>query len=379
MWHEFRWPRWLVPFLPFSSARFGPARRWVRAVDYFRTPNGVVREVLPVQTLPAQRFTECGPIPARFYRRLQSTVPAASIIELRHARLLGPDGWIIGRRDSYLVDASFWAYPDAEMKVRDHYMLRRRRPPPLRRLSGRTLSLASDFAVGGFGHFLHDSATRLALVERAGIDPRGFDWIYWPHLCSPATEALIQASGLPREKILTWPEPHDIECEHLTATTFPGRPGHIAPFYADFLRRRFAPPPSGARRRLYLARTGFRRNFRNVSAIEAVLADHGFETCRPHEDPDIFAKCAAATHVVAMEGANFFNVFACPVGAKALLILPDAAQTMPYALTLGLSAGLNLHLLAAHSLDQPAIDPGIADAFLDPGTLAAALRKMDSA
>jgi len=377
-WRGFRWPLWAVRRLPGTSAHYGPARRWVTAASYCGTHGGTLREVLPVQALPPLQVVECGPIPARFYARYQASVPAASILELQNVRLLGPDGWIVGRCDSYLLDASYWAYPDPDMDFHNHYMLSRRRPPALRRLKGRTLSLASDFAVGGFGHFIHDSVPRLHLVERAGIDPRDFDWIYWPHVRSPATESLLRASGLPREKILSWPDRHDLQCDHVTATTFPGRPAHLVPVYAEFLRRRFAPTPLGASRRLYLTRTGFRRNFRNATALEEILATHGYESCHPHSDPDVFAKCAAATHVVAIEGANFFNVFACPSGTKVLLILPDASQNLPYAITLALSAGHHLHLLAARSLDQPAIDPGIADIFLEPGALASALQQMDA-
>lgn len=377
-WREFRWPAKYVRFLPGTSCLYGPARRWTRAAEYLSRNPGRMRPVLPVTAIPPPVFKQCGPIPERFFKRFKPSVPAAAILELPNARLLGPDGWIVGAHDSYLMDASFWAYPDEGMSLQDHYMLIPRRAPPLRRLRGRTLSLASDFAIGGFGHFLHDSVTRLLLLERAGIEPRDFDWIYWPHPETTAVRTILQASQLPAEKILNWDRSHDLVCDSLTATTFPGRPGHIAPAYAEFLRRRFAPAADGKKRKIYLSRNGYRRNFRNTAAVETVLADHGYETCRPDSDPAIFAKCAGASHVVAIEGAGFFNVFACPPDTKTLLILPDAGPTMPYTLTLGLSARLDMHLLTAHSLDQPAVDPGIADVELEPKTLAAALKQMEA-
>ena len=372
-WRQFRWPAHWVSSLPGTSRLYGPARRWVRAEDYFKQRAGHLRTVLAAQAMPALAFQKCGPVPERFFQRFQPEVPAASILELPEARLIGPDGWIIGANDSYLLDASFWAYPDPLLNVQDHSMLIPRLGRKCRRLPGRTLSLASDFAIGGYGHFIHDSLTRLLLLELAGMNPGDFDWIYWPHLDSPAVKSLINASGLPREKIIAWDPLQDLVCESLTATTFPGRPGHIAPPYADFLRRRFAPPESGNKRKLYLSRTGYRRNFRNAQEVEAVLVHRGYEICHPHTDPAVFAKCAAASHVVAIEGANFFNVFACAPGTKVLLILPDAGPTLPYTLTLGLSARLDMHLLTARSLDQPHIDPGIADVILDPGTLSDAL------
>jgi capsular polysaccharide biosynthesis protein len=377
-WREFRWPaRWLG-HLPGTSRLYGPARQWVRAPAYFQLHPGAMREVLPVQLMPAPAFKLCGPIPPRFFSRLCADIPAGFVLELPDARLVGPDGWIVGDRDSYLMDASFWAYPDTQMNLQDHYMLIPRRRRPVRRLPGRTLSLASDFAIGGFGHFLHDSLTRLLLVQRAGLDPRSFDWIYWPHLDTPAVKALVAAAGLAAEKILNWNSAHDLQCESLTASTFPGRPGHIAPAYAEFLRRQFAPAAARPRRKIYLSRQGFRRNFRNAAEVEAVLRRFGYETCLPHQDAGAFAKCAAASHVVAIEGANFFNAFACAAGTRALLILPDAGPTQPYTLTLGLSAGFEMFLITARSLDQPQVDPGTADVHLEPASLAAALAQMET-
>lgn len=375
-WREFEWSPGSLEALPGSSRFYGPARRWVRAENYFRWNEGSLREVLPRLPLPPITAVQHAPIPPRFFDRWQPDVPPAGILELPQARLLGSDGWIVGARDSYLLDASYWAYPDAQHQPREHYMLRRRLAPRVRRLPGRTLSLASDFGIGGFGHFLHDSLTRLLLLERAGIDPRDFDWIYWPHLDSPAVKALVAAAGLPREKLLGWDRGHDLQCDHLTATTFPGRPGHIAPPYAEFLRRRFAPPAARRSRKVYLARHGHRRNFRNLADIEAMLTRHGFEIVQPHADPAVFGKCAEATDVVAIEGANFFNVFNCAPGTRVLLILPDAGPTLPYTLTLAMAAGLQLHLLPARSLDQPHLDPGIADIHLEPATLADALQTM---
>ncbi|MFM1747491.1 MAG: hypothetical protein RLZZ188_1157 [Verrucomicrobiota bacterium] len=376
---EFYWPPWCLPLLPGTSARFGPARRWVSVAEYRRDYALDYREVLPAQKIPAPDLTECAPVPRRFFSSLFSEVPPAGILQLQQARLLGPDGWVIGADDSHLVQASYWAYPDATLNIRDHYQLRRRRAPPRRHLPGRTLSLASDFAVGGFGHFVHDSATRLLIVESAGIDPASFDWIYWPHVESPVAEEIIRRSGLPRAKIVHHLEHKDFVCDSLTVTTFPGRPGHIAPVYANYLRQRFAPPASGKARRIYLSRAGFRRNFRNATDIDLLLAARGFEACSPHADVDLLAKCAAAEQVVAIEGANFFNVFSCAPGTKVLLILPDSAHTRPFTITLALSAGLRLYVLPARSLDQPAVDPGIADIHVDPAALRRALDLMDAA
>jgi capsular polysaccharide biosynthesis protein len=377
-WHAFQWRyRWLR-WLPGTSRQFGPPRRWVRLADYLREHPGTVREVQPAQHLPEPVIHCCNPVPERFFARMQREIPPASVVELPNVRLLGPDGWVVGANDSLILDTSYHSHWDRGMNADGHWILKRRGAPPVRRLPGRTLSLASDFAAGGFAHFVHDSLSRLYLLERAGIDPATFDHIYWPHLPTAGAKQLIEASGVPRHKIIGADPACDLECESLTATTFPGLPAHLTPPYVDFLRHRFAPPPRGSRRRLYLSRAGFTRVFRNAPEIERVLADHDYELCQPHLDPDVLAKCADATHLVSLEGSGFFNAFAAPAGTRSLVILPEAGQTLPYNLMLALSAGHKLFLLVARSLIRPGQDPVVADVMLDPSEFDRALKAMDA-
>ncbi|HTJ78567.1 MAG TPA: glycosyltransferase family 61 protein [Rariglobus sp.] len=314
----------------------------------------------------------------RFFNRLQQDIPAGHVIRLPRARLLGPDGWVVGASDSFLVDASYHIRPDPWMNMQQHYMLRRRKARPLRKLSGRTLSLASDFSHGGFGHFLHDSLCRLFLLERAGIDPAGYDQIYWPRLDSPIANQLVEASGIPLDKIINADPVNDLECEDITVTSFPGLPAHITPPFIEFLRRRFSPPPLGQNRKIYLTRAGFRRNFVNAAEIDDVFALHGYEICHPHSDLDILAKCAAASHIVALEGSNFFNAFAAPPGTKSLIILPSSGQTLPYTLSLSNSAGFESHLLMAESIVKNTEDTESADVYLEPELLARTLTRIET-
>lgn len=378
-WHHFRWRyRWLR-WLPGTSRQFGPPRHWVRLADYLATHPGTMREVLPAQQLPAPVIRCCNAVPPRFFARIRRDIPAAHVVELPEVRLLGADGWIVGADDSLILDTSYHAFWDEEMRADDHWILRRRGRRPVRRLAGRTLSLASDFAAGGFAHFVHDSLARLLLLERAGLDPASFDQVYWPRPPGIGARQLVAASGIPSRKLLVPDPAFDFECESLTATTFPGRPAHLTPPYGEFLRRRFAPPPLGAGRRLYLSRAGFVRQFVNASAIEQVLRDHGYEICEPHHDPGVLAKCAAATHLVSLEGSGFYNAFAAPPGTRSLVIIPEHGQTLPYNLVLALSAGHRLFVLLARSVLKPGADPSAADVSLDPVEFACALESMDAA
>jgi len=377
-WCAFRWPHRWVRWLPGTSLLYGPARRWVQSSDYLRHHPGEKTEIIPAQTLPQPVFHCDNFIPPRFFERIQQDMPACHVLRLPNVRLLGDEGWVVGARDSFIIDASYHVRPDRWMNMQEHFMLRRRKARPLRRLHGRTLSLASDFAAGGFAHFVHDSLCRLMLLERAGIDPRSFDHVYWPRLSGPGVEQLVRASGLPLEKIIGAGLGHDLECDDLTVTTFPGLPAHPTPDCVEFLRR-LAPAPLGKGRKIYLSRGGFRRDFINAPEIDAVLVRHGYEICHPHKDPEVLAKCAAATHIVSLEGSNFFNAFGAPPGTKSLIIIPTSGQNLPYTLMLAASAGFESHLLAAESvITSPEEDPMNANVHLDPEVLSLTLTRMES-
>jgi capsular polysaccharide biosynthesis protein len=378
-YRAFHWRYAQLRWLPGTSRQFGPPRRWVRLADYLAQHPGTMREVLPAHTLPPAKFSITGPVPDRYFSRLQTDIPPAFVAEIPDVRLLGAEGWVVGAGDSLILDTSYHAYHDREMSRDGHWILARKAALPLRRLRGRTLSLASDFAAGGFAHFVHDSLCRLHLLERAGINPADFDHIYWPHPPFPGAVALVAAAGLPPDRLIGANPQHDLACDSLTVTTFPGRPAHISPPYCEFLRRRFVPPPLGAGRRIFLSRSGFARRIVNEPEVNAVLARHGYEFCQPHQDPEVFAKCAAATHLVSLEGSGFTNAFAAPPGTHSLIILPEAGQTLPYNQVLALSAGHRVHLLGAESVPVPGRDPSAADVRIDPALLTQALAGMEAA
>jgi len=378
-WRDWVWRHGSLPFLPLTSRAFGPPRRWVHLTDYLQRHPGAMREVLPGQLLPEPEVNCIGPVAARFFSRMEREIPPASIVELPGVRLLGPDGWIVGARDSLILDTSYHAYWDQGMTADDHWILKRRLALPVRRLPGRTLSLASDFVAGSYAHFVQDSLCRLLLLERGGMDPGGFDQIYWPRLSTAGAARLVAASGLPAEKIISDDPRFDLECDSLTATTFPGRPAHLTPPYCDFLRRRFAPAPLGSGRRLYLSRRGYSRQIVNYDAIERILLQHDYEICQPDEDPEILAKCAAAAQIVTTEGAGFYNAFAAPPGTRVLIILPESGQTLPYNQVLALSCGHQLSLMMAASVPVAARDANAGDMHVDPELFVRGLAALEAA
>ncbi len=371
----FRWPPGLVPWLPGSSRHYAPPRRISTLHAHFAQHGGVLKEVLPPHDIRLAKPVIHGTFPARFLTSAQHKAPTGRIFELNDARLLGPEGWVVTANDTWLTDAGYEC-SDPSKPLADYEIFRARRgfAKPLRHLPGRTLSLASDYAVGGFGHLLHDSLSRLLLIERSGLRPRDFDWVYLPRLRTPNVDKIVAALEVPPERLLNHDDTHDLECEHLTATAFPGHPGHLSPPYAQHLRSRFAPAATRNDRRVHLSRRGFRRNYVNAPEIDAVLQARGFEEIQSATAVDVVQRCAEAAFVFSLEGANFFNAAFCPADVRVLLVFPDRLpHHLPYALSLCGALDHQVHVMAGQSIGPVSLDGGEAGLIINPTLLAQAL------
>jgi capsular polysaccharide biosynthesis protein len=370
-----RFPAGLLPWMPFTSRAFGPPRRHADLIHYFAHHPGILTEVYPA--MPAIRTAPIAlnEINSAYFRDVRTMLPSASVFSLPRARLLGSAGWIVGENDTLLTDASFWREPDFPQPFSTHYILGRKRAWPLRRIPGRTLSLASDFAIGGFGHFLHDSLVRLHLVEKAGHRLGDFDWLYLPRIDTPTTRRLVATLGLPADRILQHDPQHDFETEELVATTYPGTPGNLPPYTPKFLRERFASDAKPAHRKIFLSRKGYRRDLANRDEIERLLLARGFEICLPTE-VDVINLCAEAAFVVSPEGANLMNTLFSPPGARVLLLLPQSGNTLPYAFTLAAAAGHKLFAQSCPLLDATPGHEGTSPIHADPKIFTAGLDQM---
>ena len=160
-------PPALAPLAPTASSLaagqlslFRTAAALATAGRIFRAPRGASAEVLPAQTLRPPRPEVIGEMPPRFLQSIHTSVPPGQVFTVTGARLLGPAGWVVTADDTFLMDAGFEAN-DASTPLAAYRIFQTRRglPPRLRRLPGRCLSLASDFTIRGFGHFIHDSLT----------------------------------------------------------------------------------------------------------------------------------------------------------------------------------------------------------------------------
>lgn len=237
------------------------------------------------------------------------------------------------------------------------------------------ISLATDFACGGYGHFVHDALPRLRLLRLAGIDVSAADWVFFPHLETLSTRAIRQALGLDGRNVLHREPECDYACERLIATTYPHAVGAIAPRDALFLARlgdAWRPPVRTPDRRVFLSRSGSSRNFLNETDVHCVLRRHGFEIVAPAEGSAALAACADATVLVGIDGANMANISFAPLDARVLLIYPDSPPPLPYMLTLAASAGRRVHVVAGKP-DGTRRRPYVADFQMDLALLDQAL------
>lgn len=369
---SFSFPPALLPWLPLSSRIFGPPRRRAGIAEYFSHHPGKFTEVYPATPNIQVQPVLINKIAPAYFKDLRPTLPAAYVFSMQRAHLLGSAGWIVGAQDTLLVEASFWREPDFPHRFDTHFILSRKKARPLRQLKGRTLSLASDFSIGGFGHFLHDGLARLHLVEKAGYTLQDFDWIYLPHIDTPSTRSLISKLEFPPDRILQHDPKWDLETEELVATSYPGTAGNLPPYTPSFLRTRFAQNAAPANRKVFLSRKGFRRDLVNREDIEQLLLAHGFEICEPSRD-DAVRACAEASIVVAQEGANFVNTLFTPPGARVLMLLPESGNTLPYGFTIAAAAGHKLWVQSCPLEDTTPGHEGISPVFADLGLFASAL------
>ncbi len=359
-------PPTLLRFIPGTSRSFGPPRR-TRPLTQLISRHGGELRAAPVQRHQSRPpwtplDDHSGPLEGGFV----SELPPAFVFALPDTRLLGPDGWIVGPDDTFVTESSFWTYSTTKPLLADHPIYARKKTSGLRYLTGTTLSLASEFSVGSFGHLISDSLVRLHLFFQAGYTLADIDQIYFPHVLGANTAAIVAHLGLPSRRVLNWTPGVDLHCERLIATTFPGLPGNPPPDSVAFIQDLLATPGPPPTARIYLCRQNAPRKIVNHDAIAAILRAHDFETCPPESTPDLVARCAAAHCVVSADGSNFNNIVFCPRGTSLLLIRAPALASPPYSFTLAAGCGHRLHAITARSApdDQLHVDPAVFSAAL---------------
>lgn len=362
-----------------------PARPWWDEADW----------VVPTEWLPSDEFAKrrkadwycvypessntrpppiCyGALTADLQRRLDADVPQRGVLELPNALLFGEAGWVFSRDGHLLPDHSWYGRHVDEMRIP-------RRLPRARRLKGVCLSLASDFSVGSYGHFLLDSISRLELFTKAGFHLTDVDCVFCPKPTSNNAQKILESLDIPMAKFVWADGSVAIRPDTLLAPTFPGTRRNYSPWVPDFLKRAFLPSTPRPHRRLYVSRSGARRNVVNEEAVQRIVLQHGFEIYDPSRQTDTTRDFAEATVVVGPHGGGLTDLAFCQPGTKVLELIPTD-HIYPYYYTLSDAADLEYGYLLCRSTterDPDAFGPSSSDFHVDEREFAVAVDRITS-
>lgn len=319
---------------------------------------------------PATRHVG-GPTPrADLIERVPRWYPASGVVCTDGARVNGHHGWVITPSDEIVTDCTWYG-----TRFLDQAPVTRLAPLH-RRLRGTTLSLCTEFAYGNYGHVLYDLLPRIDLFERSGRRYDEVDQI----LCNVgvANRPLVEALGIPMDRIVWTDRSITYRTDRLLATTFPGAPRSVAPWAAQFLRDRFEVTPVGARRRLYIPRRG-RRRISNEDELLPILRAHGFEELDPGaSSAGTRAAFAAAEAIVGGHGAGLADIVFSAPGTRLMELVPtDHPET--YYLSAANAVGADHRYMTTTSTSVRAADDHRArDAavLVDVGVFGAALDEL---
>jgi Glycosyltransferase 61 len=224
----------------------------------------------------------------------------AYIIELPAGRLLA-DGGVVVTAGGDAIEETAWDRKQLEAMLGASRLIPRRR-----HLGGTHASLISQWHSNYF-HWILEVLPRYAQLERAGL--AHLPLVVPARLGRPHSDSLALL-GIPSRQLVPY-RPQHVQSDVLVWPTPAGHTGHSPPWACTWLRRRFAPEPSQARRRIYLTRdrAPSRRIVRERGLVSA-LRRLGFETVRPESltFAEQVAVFAAAEMVVAPHGAGLTNL-----------------------------------------------------------------------
>lgn len=325
LWTSLFWtfaPRGILRFLPGSSLRFGPPRRYISWRKYrarYPVDWRVVYESRS-ETLPPPFF--CNDPEYPWQEVQQVTWPEFGVAEIPEARLLDEHGWVVGRDDQHIQDFDYFT------SLRSLTLNQMITLPSPRRLEGRTLNLSSAFGCYNFYHYLIDGLSRMHLVEKAGYSWDHFDHIILSRFNTPLTAAMEKAFGIPTGKIIRLARHDHVECDLLVQPSYPGWTAQTPWWVPEYLRKILPTSTRSTRKKIYLPRSG-PRNPTLLTRIEEQLEDLGFERADVMNEADLFNKLAAASHIVSSHGAALTNIFLCQPGTRVLELFPSDIAHAP--------------------------------------------------
>lgn len=333
-----------------NSVLFKKSPKWLTSPEYAKQFNAKwhkVYERTPNNRPPVVYY---GSLVADLQSKLDSEFPEIGLLELNNALLYGKHGWIFSQEGYLLPDHSWYGRHVNEMGKIPRFL------PGGKHLKGVCLSLASDFSVKGYGHFLLDSIPRLEIFNKAGFKLADVDHIFCPKPTQGNAYNLFKKLDIPWDKCIWADQNVAIQVDTLLAPTFPGTRRNYPQWVPEFLRREFlTPPPTSPRRRLYISRAGYSRNPVNTEAVNRILTRHNFEIYQPEAHAASHRDFSEAAVVVGTSGSALAGLAFCQPGTKFLQLIPTD-HVHPYYYTLSHAAGLDYGCLVCKSTNERGLD-----------------------
>jgi capsular polysaccharide biosynthesis protein len=316
------------------------------------------------------------PAPRRFgLREIEFDLPSATaefgVLEIQEGRVFGTNGWVIGVNGAVLPELSWYGGEHERIRVP------RRLPAPTR-LSGRCLSLVSDWSSRNYAHFLLDGLGRLPLFLDAGLTLSEIDHVYCPTPPSPGAAQLLDRFAIPREKRVWAAGGRLVHADVLFVPSLPATSLTYPSWLPQYLRGAVASGIRPSTRRLYVSRRGHGRRVASEDALQPLLLEYGFENYDPAEHADQARDFSEAEVVVGAHGAGLANLAFCQPGARVLELVPTD-NVYPFYYSLAVAGGLDYGYLAGASQgerDAGTFGPSPYDFDVDPGELTAALDEL---
>jgi hypothetical protein len=324
---------------------FDMSPKWLTSPEYAKKFNvkwHKVYEQTPIRRLPPVYY---GELDIDLQRKLDTEFPEMGVLELTNALLYGEAGWIFSEEGYLLPDHSWYGQHVNELKKVPRFL------PKGKHIEGVCLSLASDFAVGGYGHFLIDCLPRLELFNKAGFKLADVDHIVCPKPTQGNAQHLFEQLNIPSSKFIWTDSMVAIRANTLLAPTFPGTRRNYPQWVTEFLQRKFLPSSPSPSRRLYICRSGYTRNPLNEDAVNRILIRYGFEIYNPIHHVNSHSDFSEATIIVGVSGSGLSGLAFCQPGTKVLELIPSD-HVYPYYYTLSDAAGLEYGCLVCRSTNE---------------------------
>ena len=335
-----------------SSFLYAESPKWMKSREYAAKFDAEWHQA-HVRALNTIRAPKClskySPIDLR--RDIAKEIPETGVLKVHNALIFGGTGRIFSPEGYLLPDHSWYRNHVQAMKEvpGSLWQLSGRYSPIHSRLSGTSLSLHTDFAVGSYFHFLIEGLSRLEIFRQSGFTLSDVDHIICPEPVSKNANKLFEHLGIPAEKCLFVKDNSDLViAETLLAPSFPGVRKSYPKWLPEFFKKRLLSSIPQSTRRIYVPRTGYKRNLMNEEAMIAILAKYDFEIYDPAKHINQPKDFSEASIVVAPHGGGLTNLIFCQPDTKVLELVPDNFAH-PYFYSLSHAANLDYSYMVSRA------------------------------